>query len=590
MKKIFCNPLNLSYKYQFLQVRMPMKEGDKIVGYNVMQESLVREAADPSVVRFKGKYYMFPSMSKGFWVSEDLENWKYVSLKNTPSYDYAPDVCVIGDYLYFSASKKGENCKFYRTKDPEKDFEEVAESFEFWDPALFYDDDGKVYFYWGCSNSDPIYGTQLNLRDMGKIGETSPLIKGDDVRHGFERVGEDHVLEPLGPDASDYEKYMRMFAGTNPFIEGAWMTKYEGKYYLQYAAPSTETNTYADGVYISDQPLQGFTYAENNPYSYKPGGFITAAGHGSTFKDEYGNYWHAASMRISAGHRFERRVGIFPAGFDDDGELFCNQRYGDWPTVIPHKKADPWAEPEMYLLSYCKKVRASSEAEGRPAENAVNENIRNWWRAVANKKGEWLEVDLGDTMHISAVQINFADELSGQAIPKPNDAQGDDYQLRYIEDRTWVTRWILEGSLDGKTYFTIADKGQAITDLPHDFLLSDCHARFIRLTVFELPYGQAAAVSGLRVFGKGRGDRPSVAKVLRAVRTGELDAELAWQGDALGYTVLWGHSPEKLYHSYTVYGRTHLTLRALNKGQRTWVRVDSFNENGITHGETCEIK
>ena len=34
-----------------------------------------------------------------------------------------------------------------------------------------------------------------------------------------------------------------------PFIEGPWMDKYNGKYYLQYACPGAEYNVYADGVY-----------------------------------------------------------------------------------------------------------------------------------------------------------------------------------------------------------------------------------------------------------------------------------------------------------------------------------------------------
>ena len=104
------------------------------------------------------------------------------------------------------------------------------------------------------------------------------------------------------------------------------MDKYHGKYYLQYACPGAEYNVYADGVYVSDSPLGPFVLAENNPYSYHPGGYMPGAGHGSTMWDRNGNLWHASTMRISVNHQFERRVGIWRAGFDEDGELFCNQR------------------------------------------------------------------------------------------------------------------------------------------------------------------------------------------------------------------------------------------------------------------------
>ena len=44
----------------------------------------------------------------------------------------------------------------------------------------------------------------------------------------------------------------------DPFIEGSWMTKHNGKYYLQYGAPGTEFSGYADGVVVGDNPLGPF--------------------------------------------------------------------------------------------------------------------------------------------------------------------------------------------------------------------------------------------------------------------------------------------------------------------------------------------
>ena len=86
-------------------------------------------------------------------------------------------------------------------------------------------------------------------------------------------------------------------------------------------------------------------------------------------------------MRISVNHQFERRVGLWKAGFDADGELFCNQRYGDWPIAVEETEgSDPWKQPQWYLLSYRKPVEASSEMPGKEAAFAVNEDATNWWR------------------------------------------------------------------------------------------------------------------------------------------------------------------------------------------------------------------
>ena len=153
-----------------------------------------------------------------------------------------------------------------------------------------------------------------------------------------------------------------------PYVEGAWMSKHNEKYYLQYGTPGSRFNIYGDGVYVSDAPLGTFKLAASNPFSYKPGGFIPGAGHGSTMEDRHDNLWHTATMRICVNHNFERRIGLWPAGWDADGEMFCNQRFGDWPQRICEGKIDPWADPEWMLLSYNKNVRASSSADDHPAE------------------------------------------------------------------------------------------------------------------------------------------------------------------------------------------------------------------------------
>ena len=75
-------------------------------------------------------------MSGGFWHSSDLTDWKYHTNRNLLIYDYAPDVRQVGEYLYFCASRRGENCPILRTKDPLSDtFEQVSAPFDFWDPT-----------------------------------------------------------------------------------------------------------------------------------------------------------------------------------------------------------------------------------------------------------------------------------------------------------------------------------------------------------------------------------------------------------------------------------------------------------------------
>lgn len=611
--KYYCNPINVPYHYQF---NKDPRSGGKL--------QIDREAADPSMISFQGKYYIFASMNLSVWVSDDMVNWESHPLpENLPLYDYAPDARVCGEYVYFCASKKGEICNYYRTKDIiQGPYEEIAGTFDFWDPNLFFDDDKRVYFYWGCSNITPVWGVELDPETMRPKTDRIALLDGDPYERGYERMGEDNCEFPRGQEAVEMmyqgflkqsgmgeeqlpKEYIPQIKGMftrRPFIEGPWMDKYNGKYYLQYACPGTEYNTYADGVYVSDSPLGPFTPAENNPFSFHPGGFMPGAGHGSTMWDKNGNLWHTSTMRISVNHQFERRAGIWPAGFDKDGELFCSQNYGDWPIAVEEGRNDPWREPQWYLLSYAKPARASSMTNGKGADQAVNEDSKSWWRAASNASGQWLEVDLEQAMDVRAIQINFADD--GLQVPCPGEIKGSATQPRYIEEHKLRTRWKLEGSADGRVYFMIEDKSGAETDLPHDFIVREegIQLRYVRLTVLEIPYGAEPCISGLRIFGTGEGEKPEAPAFTASRSEDSLDLLVSVSGkkDAVGYNILWGHQAEKLYHSCQIYrdaedvkqnrdAKIEKRIGALVKKQNYFVRVDSYNENGITKGEVVKL-
>lgn len=595
--KYLCNPVNINYRYQF---NMDPRQHGKM--------QICREAADPSMILFHGRYYIFASMTLGVWVSDDLSTWENHRLPGElPLYDYAPDVRVMGDWVYFCASRREENCDRYRTKDIlNGPYEKIQGSFPFWDPNLFVDDDGRVYFYWGCSNITPVWGVELDPNTMQPKGDKRVLVEGHPFEIGYERVGEDNSQFPATEAEIDaaYAAFHRrqgisedqvpeqlkplirgMFS-RKPYIEGAWMDKQNGKYYLQYACPGTQYNTYSDGVYVSSGPLGPFTLADNNPYSYKPGGFLPGAGHGSTMRDRKGNWWHAATMRISMNHDFERRVGIWPAGFDADGELFCNQRYGDWPMAA---EGDPWRSPAWMLLSAGKKATASSFVDGHEPGRATEENVRSWWRAASENRSEWLQIDLGQVFDVHAIQINFADDHID--IPCPGRIVGGS-QARYIDERDLTTQWKLTGSIDGKNWFVIEDKSDAKTDLSHDFILREegFRARFLRLSDMAVPYGQQPCVSGLRVFGLGQGGKPAVPS-FTARRDSDLDMTVSIepQEHTLGYNILFGNSPEKLYHSYMTFRAGNQRVGALIKGRNYFMRVDAFNENGITEGACVQL-
>ena len=633
MADYICNPVNIDYRYQFSK---PPHEAGKL--------SIYREAADPSMIFFQGKYYIFASMTLSVWVSDDLAHWERHPLpSDLPLYDYAPDVRVIrlpekvGDsdnthmveWVYFCASRMRKKCDRFRTKDIlNGPYEKIKGTFDYWDPNLFQDDDGRLYFYWGCSNTEPIYGVELDPATMKPVGATrscpkgnyKELISGDPYVKGYERTGKDHEFLPATEEEvqKGYHEFAKklhipefiipkglrpMIRGLytrTPYIEGPWMTKHGSKYYLQYACPSAECNTYADGVYIADSPLGPFVPAKNNPFSYKPGGFLPGAGHGSTMEDPRGCLWHTSTMRISVNYNFERRVGIWPAGFTVDDELVCDQRYGDWPMRLPDRVrihcSDEWLwqDPEWMLLSYAKKTEASSFTKGCGSENAVDENVQTWWRARSNSRDEWLKVDLGSVFDVRAVQINFADDTIN--IPVPGRIHPG-IHARHIDKRVYATQWILSGSEDGENYFILMDKSTAPTDLSHDLVLMEegKRIRYLKLWNMQVPYDQNPAISGLRVFGQpidNQIKQPAPAEfTLEKLGPTDVEVQMVPPSDwVVGYNILFGYAPEKLFHSHMVMSGElknsdyRKRIGALVAGDPCYVQVDSFNEAGVTHG------
>jgi len=366
VQKIVSNPINLNYRFQ--------PDGDSR-----------REAADPVVEYFKGKYYLFASKSGGYWSSEDLASWKYIPCKTIPTLeDYAPTVLAYGDTLYFTASST--DIRIFKNANPEQDaWTELDAKLDIprHDPAFFKDDDGRVYFYWGCSDVevDPADGFR-------PLGEPKVLIEHHGDRYGWEVPGVNNEEPRQG------------------WNEGPCVVKHKGRYYLLYAAPGTQYRIYGDGNYVGDSPLGPFEYVEDNPFSLKPGGFIGGAGHGHTFKDKYGNYWHVASMTIAVRHMFERRLGLFPVVMSDRYGMYALTDFADYPFRIPERKTDFEKEDirmQWNLLSCRKRMSASSFQEGYHPDSAADERVETWWAARTGSKGEWLQIDLGQSVRVNAI-------------------------------------------------------------------------------------------------------------------------------------------------------------------------------------------
>jgi xylan 1,4-beta-xylosidase len=546
----YCNPVNLDYGYTPIP--------------NFAEQGRHRATADPVIVNYKGDYFLFSTNQMGYWWSNDLYNWNFVSRSflrpEHKVYDdlCAPSVWIQGDTMLVFGSTYAKNFPIWMSTNPKvDDWKEVVHEFEIggWDPAHFIDDDGKLYMYNGSSNTYPLYGIELNRKTFQPIGTRKELLLLNDKRFGWQRFGENLDNTFL-----------------EPFIEGAWMTKHHGKYYLQYGAPATEFSGYADGVATSKSPLGPFEH-ESLPLSYKPGGFARGAGHGATFQDKWKNYWHVSTIAIGVKNNFERRLGLWPAGFDKDDVMYMDAAFGDYPHYLPSGEVNHLKSgfTGWMLLNYNKPVTVSSTLGAFNANNAVDENIKTYWSAASSNKGEWLTSDLGETATVNAVQINYADQ----------DAAFLGKQTTiYHQYKLWY-------SIDGHNWKILEDKSLNRKDVPHDYVALEkpVRARFIKLENIHMPTGKFA-ISGLRVFGKGNGKIPATVKDLTILRTSaeKRNAWIRWNpvNDAYAYNIYLGTDPDKLYNCIMVYQANEYWYKGMDSEKPYYFCIEAINENGVS--------
>ena len=210
--------------------------------------------------------------------------------------------------------------------------------------------------------------------------------------------------------------------------------------------------------------------------------------------------------------------------------------------------------------------------ESFSATNVTDENPRTFWVAGSNRPGEWLTVDLGSVCEVRAVQVNYTDYKSGL----------------FASGTNVYTQFRLHHSLNCTDWSSVADLTREHRDRPNAYiqLKEPIHSRYIK---FEHVYVAAPnlAISDIRVFGHGQGEPPAVPENLSVKRdTDARNAFVSWQPvpGAVGYNVLWGIRPDKLYETYQVFADSgsRLEIRALSLGQEYSFAIEAFNENGVS--------
>ena len=578
-EQTYCNPLNLDYG--------TWKEKDVNT----------RHAADPVIVLFKDKYYLFDTLDRrGYRVSDDLLHWKTI-LFDPETLLYAtaemkglvaPAVYTDGQSLYFNnfGSKH-----LLKTNDPSNGhWDQLSLETPVGDPDFFLDDDGKLYMIGGLSE---ITIWQVNPSDFSTVpGSRIEAIPNFHGQGSFEAANSPYGLyyghrvynrlDWNKPEALDTSSLDLSAANSGPpTLEGNWMTKYHGRYYLQDSNPDTACPWYSDSVWEADNIKGPYKLADYSPASMKVGGFINSTGHSCVFQDRYGNWWRVTTMWIGTRAGFERRLGLFRVGFDDKGRMFTQTALGDYPMVMPTGPVDPNTHSPLagwFVLSTHKACTASSSLPKHDPELASDENVRTWWSAQTGNPDEWFQIDLGNTCTVNAVQVNFAEEGCQTIDPS------EDYHAYKILVST-----------DGTNWTTAIDKAANKTCIPHDYVAFDqpLKVRYLKVVNVHAARLGKFALRDLRVFGNAGGAPPAQVTGLTITRHSDArHVTFSWNpvAGADGYVIHYGVAPDALHLNIQYQGQAHsqLTVSCLNRDVKYFYRIDAYNGSGITTGRITQ--
>lgn len=478
-EKSFCNPLPLPCipegrdewfsreEKMFSHENRP--QGVSCPGY--------RSVSDPTVMFYDGRWYLYPSYGMA-WVSEDFVTWKHV---RTEPYcpKYSPAITKWkGGFLLTSWM-----CPLYYSDNPLGPFEELGsftgtdgKEFNPCDPALFTDDDGRIYLYAFSAHgeySTPSYTTKIVGYEL-------------DADNPRRVISGPHTLFEMNPREHPWER--QGFNNQNTdfgWVEGPHMLKYGGRYYLIYAAPDTRDPSYCMAVYYSDSsPLGGFVCQKRNPLTVSRSGIVSGAGHGCVERGPGDSLWAFYTIACPLKHQYERRIGMDRVLVDGNGELYC-------PAVTDTPQYSPLAGKQgsvgYYNLTAHFRGEASSCREGMEAVFATDQSNISRWVPAQDDENPSLTLGFDDDFYVGASRVFFS-ELNY------NPAEGIHAGAIGYKVEGWNSR-------DG--LFTLIDCSGNDTDYNIDYrTFEERKCRRVRLTITKKPPRLTVGVIDFAAFGR----------------------------------------------------------------------------------------
>ena len=292
---------------------------DVLINGSTYQNPLM-EGADPFVLAHNGKYYLYSTNSNdGFRVfeSSDMAKWedKGYCLKKGDvmgeKWFWAPEI-MARDGKFFMVYVAEEHLAIAESESPLGPFVQKERKWLSEEKAIdghfFVDDDGTVYLYYvRFDNGNVIYMSKMN----------------DDLS-GFDEKNERFLFR------ADKEWELM----DCEVVEGPFVLKHKGRYYLTYSANHTRSEYYAIGYAVSDSPYGPFVKYENNPILHKTDD-VNGTGHHSFVRSIDGNDLICVYHCHYSKTRFQPRKVCIDRAYFKSGNNGCDILVIDGPTTSP---------------------------------------------------------------------------------------------------------------------------------------------------------------------------------------------------------------------------------------------------------------
>jgi beta-xylosidase len=414
--------------------------------------------ADPTVVQFEGKTYIFATLDPwgdetlGCWESTDFKNWTFRDL-NWPTKSACKSPTSGGSAVWAPSVVRGKDSRFYMYVSIRNEvWVGVADhplgpwrnalgdkplipgnfrpGFHMIDAEGFVDDDGTGWLYWGSG-------------------------------HGWKN-GKCWAVK-LKADMTTFDGDVHDVTPGN-YFEAPIMVKRNGKYFLMYSQGITIKDTYQVHYAVGDNPLGPFTEATNSPILVTDKSKnVISPGHHTVFHRDGKDYILYHRHSIPFDPKFvARQTCVDELHFTADGLIEKVVPTHEGPALVRDRLGGQKLLP----------ASASASSEAAPefaARFVLDDNFATRWSLARDAKGGWLQLDLGSVTSFSRQEIRF--------------------------EYAWKPyRFSVQTSEDGANWMTLEDHASAPVSGSPIVIERPSRARFLRLVFPESVRGDTASV------------------------------------------------------------------------------------------------